>query len=354
MARKKTIKETNELTDITTEEVSIVDKAANARKFLVVKAADGGEDSEETVEEVVSSEDAAEFMKSLSDSPEPAPTLAEAVGEAPATTTEEVVAEAVVEAEKADAVLTEDGTVEAVGAELAEAGVQVGDKLDISEEVTAEKAQEVVIVADETPVKIHPATKKAVNAALEKIAERLDSLKSQVSSAEEDETSTRMPWEFSEGFYYLMALTSATLDMTDSMYGAAWEIEAAAVTAMAKSFKGAADERVEKIGRAISGARMSKMKSISGTLADSLQQLQTLISEVDAGKPEEEITKSVTIDQDSKLLSEIANLKKQLKDQEALLEATGRSNASQHEEAPVKKSDTFVWPSDMASAPRRR
>lgn len=356
MPRKKTTKETHELTDIETQEVSLVDKAANLRTFLVVKNADGV-DVEEEVETIPSTEEAKALL----------------LGEGAVTEkAEEPVVEPGVEAKAEEVVVEakadEAATVEAVVEEAAKAADEPAPEV-VTDEV-AKDVQQVEVVANTEPLKIHPHSKKALGAALNVIEERIKSFREMLGASVDDEAKTNVPWEISDALYYLQALVASTSDLCCSMYGAEWEIEASVVSEMAKSFKDKNATAVTKIGRAISGARMQKMKELQGSLSDVTAKFKEIIAEVEAEKPvAEEVGKadgsstSVTIEEVTALTNQvtelsksqasdkatIAQLQEELRKSKELLDLPTKPNARRGEDLVNKAADTVVWPSDLAS-----
>lgn len=353
MPRKKTTKETYELNDIETQEVSLVDRAANLRTFLVVKNADGSE-GEEEIETIPSTEEAKALLlgepvvEAKADEP-----VVEAVVEVkPDEPAVEVVVEAVVETPAVEAVV--EATPEVVA--------------EVTDEVAKEDAQAVFLV--EPPngdkMKIHPGSKKALAGALAAVSARVEALQAALNDAEEDVTSTYMPWMIVDGLEYLCALAGHTADLSMDMYGAEWEIEAAAVAEMAKSFKDEKATTIEKIGRAISGARMRKMKELHSSLSTVAAQFNEIIAEVEADKPVvEEVGKavSVTIEEVTTLTNQvtelsksqasdkqqIAQLQEELRKSKELLDMPTKPNARRGDDSVNKAADSVVWPSDLAS-----
>lgn len=371
MPRKKTAKELYELKDIETKEVSLVDKAANLKKFLVVKNAEAGA-LEDEIETLPSTEEAMALL--------PGETVVEAKAEESAEATE---------SPAPDVDASEEPTVPNALAEPTTAELLAeGSESDVSKEVVSEAVAEVVVdepataqepsgdvVKEDAPVasgepamKIHPGTKRALAGALSAVSARVEGIVSALNGAEEDLTSTRLPWELEAGINYLLALVGSTSDLTCEMYGAEWEIEAAAVAEMAKAFKVEKATAVEKIGRAISGARMRKMKDLHASLATVEAQFKSIIAEVETDAPvAEDVGKaaSVTIEEVTTLTNQvteltksqasdrqhIAALREELRKQKELLDMPTKPNAARGED-PVQAAEVVVWPSDLA--PKRR
>lgn len=312
--RVKKSDELFELKDITVEEVGMVDHAANMKKFLVVKSV----------------EPAAPVADSV-----PAPEVVE-----PAAAVEEVV-------------------------------TKEDDKPEETPAAPAPEAPETDVVKEEvqaTVPKIHPSSKKALTGALVAMQDRLNTLLKDLASATEDDGSTYLPWELGDQLHYLVAMSSSITDLSYGMSGVEWEVEAAAVAELSKSIKEAGEARVEKIGRAISGARMRKMRDIHESIAKCTDAFKALIEEVDQDKPSPDVEKAASekeiLVQDlekakqslvakeaeaaealKKLEQEKADLQKKIQEQEDLINAPANSNRVVHEKD--NKEPENVWSNDM-------
>lgn len=285
-----------ELKDMKIEEVSLVDKAANQRVFLVVKS---------------------EVATPVADGA--------VAPEAPAT----VVAEETV-------------------APPVEPVVPV-EPAPVVEAAKADVPAEVTIVS--TPPKIRPSAKKALRGAYTKLREQIDLMMTELEKAEEADDATRwVPWEFSEPLCYLKALIDATEDLIYEQGSAEGEINTAAAAELAKAYS--EEMRVSKVGRKMARGRMNKFKQAVEMLAGLVKELDEEVVEDAACKKNDEPDLSKTVAELTGTLAkqteEIAGLQAKVKSQEELLSRPGQSNALPHEEAQSAPKAEVIWETDLA------
>lgn len=264
MARKRVKKSEikKELTDITVEEVSLVDVPANQRKFLVVKNADGSPAE-------VQKEEAAPAPEPSKEEPavEGPPPINSSGEEKPGEEVhkEETASEPVVDAQPAAAAVAEAPAVEAPAPEAPPAEV---------------------VKSDDAPVyraRMGANTKKAVLGIVSLLKDKLVALEALVSDAEEA-PSEFVDWNVVYDLNYIVSLACEGAYAVECMSGPTWEINAAATAELAKSLTGLSKEaRVEKVGRALSKDRLDTLKGIHSGMDDCLKELKSFIKAHDTG-----------------------------------------------------------------------
>jgi hypothetical protein len=333
-----------ELEDMKIDEVSVVDRPANGVPFLLLKSDDSDEidltdlaaqprrkvrrgtmKAKKTdtvvepvvveapveppaVEPVVAPVAEAEAVKTE----EPAPVAAEPVVDA-APVVEPVVAPveaAAVKTEEPAPVVAPETVVEpAPVAEPAAAPAVATETVKTTEEpapvAVVEPMVETAPVAAVEPPKVEEPTTKEVDtslviptavksraqaawlAGLDAIGERLDFIREAVKGSEPDSitgsySETWPVWSHTE---YLKRM----IDALCCIGGPAWDVTAAAATAVAGTEKG-----VEKVGRAISGTRMRYLKEVHGRMTEAMKMLEEIFAETDDAEAEKALEKSRT------------------------------------------------------------
>lgn len=261
-----------ELTNIDVKEVSIVDAAANRKKFLVTKRSDpkSRERSMRPVENTTSTTKAEDMP----------PTEAEKAKEAEKVTaekaaTEKASIEAAAEAEK---VAAEKAASEA--AEVAKAAEAVKVAADALAAVGKTEAAPDITVADPPPVAAPTETVDRVKAAilgvLDAVGTRLDKFRSDVNTG--TVYNDGVPSAVFDHVYYLRGLLDSVWDIG----GPYWEARIVQAAAVADIGKSATPEEIAKAGKAITAARVQKMKGIHKAMAYCTKDMDGLVSELDA------------------------------------------------------------------------
>ncbi len=272
-----------ELTDLTVSEVSLVDRGANRREFLVKKKASAGARGEVITgapkinpllknDAELAALDAADAGVKTgtveASKTEAAPAAAPAVKEAPA-----VVAPVDEAAELAKLRA-------AVGPGVAptkKADVTITPQEDGSVTVSVENDAPVV-TPPVAPASVIEAVKVATLAGIDAISERLMKLRSDVSSG-----ATLQNWS-QAGQHDLWGQSWYLKDMIDQLCyigGPMWEIEQAGDAAMDVD-KSAHDKKVAKAHKAITAARLEKMRGIHKAMIYAHNDMDKLIKELDS------------------------------------------------------------------------
>lgn len=357
-----------ELKNIRVKEVSVVDRAANKRRFLLMKRNDDGtktEDARAEARAAIHERDPEMAAKDAADAAEyKARKEAEEAAAAAAASTETIVvpetapaAAPVVEAEKVETAPVVENT--APAAETA-----------VTNEAPAAAAPAAAAPVVKETLVVGTRAKAALKAAIGAIHEQLDILTGAVDKAEPTETGMLA---YSYPVYEHIENAQRMLASLCHIGGPEWEVHAAAVASVASK----KDEKVEKVGRAISSVRVTKLRDIHGKIEAVQKAMTEFLSEVDSDQTEEapaakkedvsapppvvetkkeEVPPAPVIPEAvTKMADQLERLTKVVS---SLSESANRSrtvvqsNVIQNEPV-VKREEKVYWPPDLASPAAR-
>lgn len=364
--------ETFELKDMNVEEVSMVDKPANGRAFLVKKRATKKSDAASTdtaAEEVIDL--AAEVDKSGTAEPEADRANAEKDAADAAAHAADLSAEGSKSEKAAPAAATVTETIDTAAALAALTdGVK---KTDIT--VSPDGDGGLVVAVSDTPpepVAAAPAEvtdkcKAAVLAGIDAIGQRLAMFRGKVEA-----DGSASPWDMS-GRPEICSDVWYIRDMLDALYnigGPAWEIEAAGDSATDVD-----KAAVVKGHKAITGSRIAKMKAIHKGLSYCMKDYGALMKELDTESEQDEqdvpadtamgaakaapvatseaaTAAPASVEKDiNDLRAQVSSLSKTVNVQASQL-AKSRDSVQQSNSALPKEEnqnrDKVIWPSDLA------
>lgn len=380
MAKSGKAKKTNELTSINVEEVSTVDRAANGKKFLLVKGLERIEGEEVDASEMERVEKETQD-KDAKDAAEYAALKAKAVADESAA---ELARTAAIAA-AAPVAVAPVATAPVVAPVIASAPTaEVKAKQDLASLVQSAKSESIIVdgtatvtVSADPPEPVAPAAtieqvKTAVLAGIDSIAARLEKFRADVEKDPSSYSASGAPCLY-DHVWYLQDMLYALFNIG----GAAWEIGAA----------------VNKGHRAITAGRVAKMKGIHKGLGYVMKDLGSLVGELTEDEDAEEalamavpvaaaaakaapvvvvapvVTAPTTavapavapavstevVKQLSELAAIVGNLRGVVADQAVQLskqrQTVGPSNTPANERSITKspeEDDTVSWPADMA------
>lgn len=269
-----------ELTNIKVREVSLVDAAANQRKFLVMKKRTG---------DAITADDAAKALAKAQESQAGTP-----AAELDAKDAEEAKKEAAVEV-----LAVEETTVEVPAEVVAVAEILASEAVK-SETVTvmADGGVEVDVTvssfsASSAELALDSKIRTAWQGAIAAVRARLDVMGEQVNNSD------FFPWAHIE---YIKCMLDSMFDIG----GPEWEIEVAATNAAKARGEDVTkrQQTLTKIGRAISGARMRSLKDMHGRVSELQKMFNDLMAEVDV---EDTATEKVAKIEDAPVADPIAD-----------------------------------------------
>jgi hypothetical protein len=348
----------HELTDMVVEEVSLVDRAANKRKFLVTKqdGAGGGSPANdnasapegETIDPVAAraeldklaaqaAQDVA--VKDAADAAEAAAQKAAETADPPEQTAAPVETPAPVAASEAPVVAPASAEAAAAPATDPVEAIKALAPPVKKDAAADEEAQEQVEAFE-----MSGQMKAALQGSLQAVADRLAVLRSLVDGAMEvSDPSYGVPY----GVYAHIEYMCSMLYGVEALGGPEWEVAAAAMTSKADG------KPVKKVGRPMRKDRFERLKSAAKSLSD-------LINEMEGDPDEAEKRAAAAATPAPAPNQEVDSLKtmvKSLQTMVATLQRQGGARVSNVNslDTPQGRRDTFVWEHarDMAAPARR-